>query len=147
MCRTLEDSFRAFDYVHSSENSFSPQQRYSIQYMGSIAMYFAASKIKEKFKIEDEQVALQEALTELESELSKDESRFLRPSTDSDAPHLGDLSVYAVLNGLEGLPLWNEIFDSENTEPKFPRIRQWYADVDKAVATRRMNTPRYGFNS
>jgi len=47
LCLTLTDSFRAFNYVHDDSN-FSIVQRYSIQYIGSVAMYFAASKIKQK---------------------------------------------------------------------------------------------------
>jgi microsomal prostaglandin-E synthase 2 len=146
ICRTLGDSFRAFDYVHSGTNSFSAVQRYSIQYVGSVAMYFAASKIKEKYKIDDVQVALEETLAELESELSKEGSKFLRHSSSSELPHLGDLSVFGVLKGLKGLPLWNEIFNDDNSQPNFPNIRRWYADVDNAVETRKLQTHRYGFN-
>jgi microsomal prostaglandin-E synthase 2 len=146
ICRTLGDSFRAFDYVHSGTNSFSFVQRYSIQYVGSVAMYFAASKIKEKYKIDDVQAALEETLAELESELSNEGSKFLRPSSSSEVPHLGDLSVFGVLKGLQGLPLWNEIFDDDNTQPSFPNIQRWYADVANAVETRKSQTHRYGFN-
>ncbi len=138
ICKTLGDSFRAFDYVHSGENSFSMAQRYSIQFVGSVAMYFAASKIKEKYKIDDVEVALDETLVELESELSKSASGFLGPSK---IPHLGDLAVFGVLKGLEGLPLWNTIFDGG-----FPNLQQWYANVESAVETRKMQAPRYGYN-
>ena len=48
LCNTLNNSYRAFDYVHQVD-SFSTIQRYSIQSIGSRAMYFAASKIKRKF--------------------------------------------------------------------------------------------------
>jgi microsomal prostaglandin-E synthase 2 len=145
ICRTLGDSFRAFDYVHSGANSFSVAQRYSIQFIGSVAMYFAASKIKEKYNIDDVQVALDELLAELESELSKEGSRFLRPAP-LDLPHLGDLSVFGVLKGLQGLPLWYTIFDDDDTQLKYTNIRRWYANVESAVQTRKMQTLRYGFN-
>jgi len=148
ICRTLGDSFHAFDYVHSDSNSFSTIQRYSIQYVGSVAMYFAASKIKQKYKIDDVQVALEKTLEELESELSEEGSKFLRPSaSSSQGPHLGDLAVFGVLKGLEGLPLWNKIFDNnDDTQPKFPNMRQWYANVDEAVEIRKAQTSRYGYN-
>jgi len=146
ICRTLGDSFRAFDYVHSGTNSFSVAQRYSIQFIGSVAMFFAASKIKEKYNIDDVQVALDELLAELESELSKEGSKFLRPTLSLDQPHLGDLSVFGVLKGLQGLPLWYTIFDDDDTQLKYPNIRRWYANVESAVQTRKMQTPRYGFN-
>jgi len=147
ICRTLGDSFRAFDYVHSGTNSFSAIQRFSIQYIGSVAMYFAATKIKEKYKIDDVQVALEETLAELELELSNEGSKFLRSSSSLERPHLGDLSVFGVLKGLEGLSLWNNIFDDGNTQPKFPNIRQWYANVNNAVETRILQTRRFGFNN
>jgi len=150
ICRSLGDSFRAFDYVHSGSNSnlFSFFQRYSIQYIGSVAMYFAASKIKQKYKIEDVQIALEETLEELESELSKENSDlfFLRSPSSSTGPHLGDLAVFGVLKGLEGLPLWNTIFDEDDPQPKFPNLREWYSNVDYAVETRKSQMPRYGYN-
>jgi len=158
LCRTLSDSFRAFNYVHDDSN-FSIVERYSIQYIGSVAMYFAASKIKQKYKINDVQIALDEALEELESELSSagrqqfsDNERqylflqqitFPSPSSlSSQNPHLGDLVVFGVLKGLEGLPLWNEIFNN----PKFLNIRQWYTDVDEVLKSRKAQTSRYGYN-
>ena len=144
ICRTLGDSFKAFDYVHVGPNTFSMAQRYSIQYLGSVAMYFAASKIKEKYKIDDVQVALDEILEQLESELSNNQSKFLEAS--SQAPHLGDLSVFGVLKGLEGLPLWNSIFLDDSNSSRYSNIRQWYASVSGAVDSRKLQTPRYGFN-
>lgn len=147
ICRTLGDSFRAFDYVHADSNSFSAVQRYSIQCVGSIAMYFASLKIKEKYEIDDVQVALEETLNELESELSNGGSRFLRPaSSASPGPDLGDLTVFAVLKGLEGLPLWNRIFGIDDTQTRFPNMREWYASVDEAVENRSLQTIRYGYN-
>mmetsp|Transcript_14912 Transcript_14912/g.34612 ORF Transcript_14912/g.34612 Transcript_14912/m.34612 type:complete len:355 (-) Transcript_14912:145-1209(-) len=137
VCRTIEESFRAFEYVHSGANHFSALQRYSIQYIGSVAMYFAASKIKEKYNINDVQVALKETLVELDTELSKQECKFLRPC--SEVPHLGDLAVFGVLKGLEGMPLWNELFGNEVSAPKYPDIQRWYASVDNAIMIRKLD--------
>ena len=47
ICRTRGDSYKAFGYVN--DTSFSPFQKFAIQNVGSLAMYFAASKIKRKF--------------------------------------------------------------------------------------------------
>jgi len=49
MCRTWSDSYRAFDYVHHKTNAFGPLQRVMIQSLGSLAMYFAASKVKSTY--------------------------------------------------------------------------------------------------
>jgi glutaredoxin len=46
LCNTLSNSYQAFGYVHAAGTPFSLTQRYSIQFVGSIAMYMAASKIK-----------------------------------------------------------------------------------------------------
>ena len=48
ICRTLNDSYQAFSYVDNVE-TFTPIQKFAIKYAGSLAMYFAASKIKSKF--------------------------------------------------------------------------------------------------
>jgi hypothetical protein len=48
ICRTLSDSYGAFGYVNTVD-TFSPLQRVTIRGLGSLAMYFAASKIKSKY--------------------------------------------------------------------------------------------------
>jgi hypothetical protein len=48
ICRTLSDSYGAFGYVQTVD-TFSPVQRVAIRGLGSLAMYFAASKIKSKY--------------------------------------------------------------------------------------------------
>jgi hypothetical protein len=48
ICRTLRDSYGAFGYVNTVD-TFSPVQRVAIRSLGSLAMYFAASKIKSKY--------------------------------------------------------------------------------------------------
>lgn len=45
ICGSLSDSYDAFGYVKNVD-SFSPLQKTSIQYLGALAMYFAASKVK-----------------------------------------------------------------------------------------------------
>lgn len=50
ICGTLGDSFDAFSYVKNVD-SFTAMQKMSIQYLGSLAMYFAASKVKCKFDL------------------------------------------------------------------------------------------------
>ena len=47
ICRTWGDSYKAFAYVNDA--SFSPFQKFAIQNVGSLAMYFAASKIKRMY--------------------------------------------------------------------------------------------------
>ncbi len=49
MCRTYRDSYTAFQYIHDPTLPYSTFQRYMIQYVGALAMTFAASKIKSTF--------------------------------------------------------------------------------------------------
>lgn len=45
ICRTWGDSYQAFEYIQQVD-TFSTFQKMAIQNIGSLAMYFAASKIK-----------------------------------------------------------------------------------------------------
>jgi hypothetical protein len=47
ICRTLNDSYAAFGYVNTVD-TFSPVQRVAIRGLGSLAMYYAAGKVKSK---------------------------------------------------------------------------------------------------
>eukprot|EP00980_Cylindrotheca_fusiformis_P010370 scaffold2306_cov132-Cylindrotheca_fusiformis.AAC.5 len=116
LCNSILNSYRAFDYVHQV-NSFSTVQRYSIQYIGSLAMYFAASKIKKKRGIDDERKALMNALNVLEDSLQDD--TFLIPKSHG-APDMADLYVYGVLRGLEGLAVHDKVMSD------YKRIPLWY---------------------
>ena len=49
MCRTYRDSYTAFQYIHDPKLPYSTFQRYMIQYIGALAMTFAANKIKSTF--------------------------------------------------------------------------------------------------
>jgi hypothetical protein len=99
----------------------------------------------EKRNITDERQALKDALQVLEDELAKPKptnngtddgtyhyykylNRSERSGGESDnTPHLGDLSVYGVLRGLDGLPIHTEIMN------EFGRIAQWYQQMKRVV--------------
>ncbi|KAG7359025.1 glutathione S-transferase, C-terminal-like protein [Nitzschia inconspicua] len=139
LCNTLSNSFRSFDYVHQ-EPHFSTLQKYSIQYIGSIAMYFAASKIKKKYQLDDVRVALDEALLELEEGLEEsstgnefaDTNTFL--SKTVQGPNLGDLAVFGVLKGLEGLPI---LTDDILQDKRYLKIQHWYKTMDQQVESKK----------
>ncbi|KAL7448900.1 hypothetical protein ACHAWC_001018, partial [Mediolabrus comicus] len=100
ICGTLGDSYDAFRYVHDVD-SFTTGQRMSIQLLGSLAMYFAASKVKSKRNITDEKKALQEALDRFEQEGL--ENGKLSFCSGLSTPNLGDLAVFGVLYAVNGL--------------------------------------------
>jgi len=117
LCSTLSNSYRAFGYVHNVSD-FSIPQRYLIQSLGSLAMYFAASKIKKKKGILNEREALHNALSKFENEgLVQNEFS----SGKKDTPDLGDIAMYGVLKSVEGLPLQNEILPNDGST-----INLWY---------------------
>jgi hypothetical protein len=48
ICRTWSDAYRAFSYVDKID-AFSTIQKMSIQLLGSVAMHFAASRVKSEY--------------------------------------------------------------------------------------------------
>ena len=127
LCDSLSSSFNAFNYVHTTPNNFTPLQRYSIQLVGSVAMYLAASKVKKKHGIDDARKALEDELLSLDKQLEGRE--FLDDSSSTDNLSVGDLSIFGVLKGLEGLPISNEIMNDD----RFSRLSTWYQKVDGIV--------------
>ncbi|CAJ1941209.1 unnamed protein product [Cylindrotheca closterium] len=131
LCNTLPNSYNAFGYVHGVD-TFSTAEKYSIQYIGSLAMYFAASKIKKKRGIDDVEEALRGALVELEEHLKRG-SPFLNSASKTE-PDLGDLFVFGVLRGLEGLPVHDKVM------VEFDSISNWYQSMDSIVKEQKMGT-------
>jgi hypothetical protein len=128
LCESLSASFNAFNYVHTTPNNFSQLQKYMIQYVGAVAMYFAASKVKKKHGIDDARKALEDELLFLEQKL--DSQEFLGDTSSNEKLSVGDLSVFGVLKGLEGLPISIEIMN----DSRYTRLGQWYRKVDEMIA-------------
>jgi hypothetical protein len=57
----------------------------------------------------------------------------LNPNSTTE-PHLGDLAVFGVLRGLEGLTILN---DNILQNQQFPKIQQWYQDMNDQVERRK----------
>jgi glutathione S-transferase len=130
LCESFQASFNAFNYVHSTPNNFSQLQKYLIQYVGSVAMYLAASKIKKKHGIDDARKALDDELTVLEQKLQQQEFLDINSSPqDSGGLGLGDLAVFGVLKGLEGLPISTEIIEDD----RYSHLGRWYRKIDEIV--------------
>mmetsp|Transcript_28574 Transcript_28574/g.42234 ORF Transcript_28574/g.42234 Transcript_28574/m.42234 type:complete len:274 (+) Transcript_28574:41-862(+) len=122
ICSSLGDSYNAFGYVHRVE-SFSTVQKFSIQAIGSLAMYFAASRIKAKRGIDDERAALQTALQKWQEEALSNGSKIF--SSGKNDPNLNDLLVYGTLRSVEGLSIHTEVLNqSENSI-----LNDWYLRV------------------
>mmetsp|Transcript_14576 Transcript_14576/g.21510 ORF Transcript_14576/g.21510 Transcript_14576/m.21510 type:complete len:316 (+) Transcript_14576:128-1075(+) len=125
ICRTLVDSYAAFGYVKDVP-TFSTLQKLSIQGIGSVAMYIAASKIKSKRGITDEREALHTALSRFETEgLLGTNNAF---SSGLDTPNMGDLAVFGVLKSVEGLPAHDDAIENRGGA-----IRDWYHRMQTEV--------------
>ena len=127
LCRTWTDSFQAFGYVHSVE-TFSSVQKFLVQWIGSFAMYMAASKIKKKRGITDEVAALDNVLTVFENDgLDGGKKQFVSGKAN---PSLGDIAIFGTLRSIEGLPA----HDHAVTSRKSAVIRDWYSRMKEQVA-------------
>ena len=128
LCRTWTDSYKAFGYVHDVD-TFSPVQKVLVQWIGSFAMYMAASKIKKKRGIVDEVKALDEVLTRLETE-GLDSGKKLFVSGKAD-PNLGDIAIFGTLRSIEGLPAHEQAVTSR----KSGVIQDWCGRMKEQIAT------------
>ena len=125
ICGTLGDSYDAFSYVKSVD-SFTGAQKMSIQLLGSLAMYFAASKVKSKRNITDEKKALQEALDRFEQEgLDNGQLSFC---SGLSTPDLGDLAMFGVLYSVNGLNA-----HTESIQLRGGPVKEWYDRMHLSV--------------
>eukprot|EP00339_Tiarina_fusa_P027369 CAMPEP_0117054092 /NCGR_PEP_ID=MMETSP0472-20121206/37479_1 /TAXON_ID=693140 ORGANISM="Tiarina fusus, Strain LIS" /NCGR_SAMPLE_ID=MMETSP0472 /ASSEMBLY_ACC=CAM_ASM_000603 /LENGTH=327 /DNA_ID=CAMNT_0004769529 /DNA_START=166 /DNA_END=1149 /DNA_ORIENTATION=- len=118
ICSTWSRAHETMGYIHSKDE-FTTLQKYSIQWVGSLAMYMAASKIKKKREITDERQALFDTLQQWEDHLET------RPEVEQVT--VGDLSIYGVLRGLHGLPVHSDIATN------FANVAKWYKQMEEKV--------------
>jgi microsomal prostaglandin-E synthase 2 len=125
ICGTLGDSYDAFSYVKNVD-SFTGGQKLSIQLLGSLAMYFAASRVKSKRNITDEKKALQEALDKFEAEgLDNGKLSFC---SGLATPDLGDLAVFGVLYSVNGLKA-----HTDSIQLRGGPVKEWYDRMHLSV--------------
>mmetsp|Transcript_25791 Transcript_25791/g.44024 ORF Transcript_25791/g.44024 Transcript_25791/m.44024 type:complete len:344 (-) Transcript_25791:812-1843(-) len=125
ICSSLSDSYDAFGYVKYVD-SFSSVQKMSIQYLGALAMYFAASKIKSKRNITDERATLHEALDKVEREGLQDGK--LDYLSGCQCPDMGDVAVFGVLNSVKGLDAHKDAIQTRGGE-----VKEWYDRMHEQV--------------
>lgn len=125
ICGTLSESYDAFGYVKDVE-SFTTVQKMSIKYLGAVAMYFAASKIKTKRNITDARASLHAALDTFETE-GLDGGRALYVSGTS-RPDLGDIAVFGVLASVAGLDAHADAISLRGGP-----VQDWYDRMEQEV--------------
>ena len=125
ICGTRGESYDAFSYVKNVD-SFTAGQKMSIQLLGSLAMYFAASRVKSKRKITDEKKALKEALDTFEQEGL--ENGKLSFCSGVSTPDLGDLAVFGVLYSVNGLQA-----HTDSIQLRGGSVKEWYDRMHLSV--------------
>eukprot|EP00566_Odontella_aurita_P016147 CAMPEP_0113534094 /NCGR_PEP_ID=MMETSP0015_2-20120614/4973_1 /TAXON_ID=2838 /ORGANISM="Odontella" /LENGTH=288 /DNA_ID=CAMNT_0000433227 /DNA_START=126 /DNA_END=992 /DNA_ORIENTATION=- /assembly_acc=CAM_ASM_000160 len=126
ICRSLSDSYQAFGYVRDVD-SFSPLQKVAIRGLGSLAMYFAASKVKSKRGIIDERKALEQCLTEWEEKGLK--NGFNLFSSGKSAPNIGDVSMFGTLQSIDGLQAHSEVISN-----RVGATKEWYDRMNYLIS-------------
>ncbi len=92
--RTAMESWEAFGYVNSVP-TFSLPQKFLLRLTGSVAMRLANSKIKKKYKIDDERSALLSVVSEWVTEGLRS-----RNFHGGDSPDLADVVVFGALKSV-----------------------------------------------
>lgn len=121
--RSLGESLQTFAYI-ADNAKFSAWQRSTIRYTGATAMYFVGKKIKKKYEIEDERVAIHEAVREWTSAIRDGGGKFL---DGRDKPGVADLSVYGVLRAIQTFDTFKELRE------KNPALAEWFDETKEAV--------------
>lgn len=121
--RTPRESLQTFEYI-ADNAKFSAWQRGTIRYSGAAAMYFVARKLKKKYGIEDERLAMGEALREWTEAIKEAGGKYLG---GGDSPGVADLSVYGVLKSIETFDTFKEV-RRENEE-----LGEWFDRTKNAV--------------
>lgn len=122
LCRTLYDSYQAFSYVHQV-SSFTKLQQISIRSLGSLAMYFAASRVKKKRHILNEEKAFDDALYYLiEYGLHHGAKPYI--SDHPYEPNFHDIQIFGILRSIEDCHA--NVHHRMTTHPNFTVVSQWY---------------------
>jgi microsomal prostaglandin-E synthase 2 len=130
ICRSLTESYQAFGYVDHVEE-FTGVQKLSIQMIGSLAMYFAASKIKTKRNISDEREALRNALMKWgEDGLDKGKKLY---GSGMEHPDMGDLAMFGVMNSVSGLKTHDEMILGKDGGDVDQVVLDWYLRMQEQV--------------
>ncbi|KAL8562399.1 hypothetical protein ACOMHN_066113 [Nucella lapillus] len=123
--RTPSEALQAFHYfsqVGEWEKNFSVPERLVVIYLGATVMYILGKMLRKKYNVKaDVRESLYEACTEWTKAVGKK-----RPFLGGDHPNLADLSVYGVLNSIEGCEAFQDAQDHTN-------IGRWYRTMQAAV--------------
>lgn len=120
--RSASESLQTFNYI-ADNAKFSAWQRSTIRYAGAAAMYMIGRKLKTKYGIDDERIAIDNALKEWTDAIEERGSHFLA----GEKPGVADLSVYGVLKAIETFDTFAHV-RKEN-----PDLANWFDRTKLAV--------------
>nr|CAH7743156.1 unnamed protein product [Callosobruchus chinensis] len=124
--RTKEEAFQAFNWfseVGEWEKNFPSWERNLIIYVGASAMWMIGKRLKKRHQLKDD---VRQSLYDECNVWTRALKVKGTPFMGGDTPNLADLSVYGVLNSIEGCTAFKDLLD--NT-----KIGEWYFDMKKAV--------------
>ena len=119
--RNFPESWQAFSYI-ADVGSFSLVQRGLNRVLGPVAMWAAQGKIKKKYDIDDERVALFDALYKWADAVDASKSEFF----GGGSPSVADLCVFGCIRAIDGLDTHTDVVSD-------PRIQAWYDAMVKVV--------------
>lgn len=113
--RTVPEALQAFDYC-LTEGKFTPMERHMSKYAGAVIMYLIAKRSKKKYGIEDERLALYDALDSWVAAVG--DKQFL----GGNEPNMADLSLFGVIRSVVGLDTFDAVMQNTSIEPWFTRM-------------------------
>jgi len=119
------DTFHWFSEAGDWKSNFSTWERLSAIYIGAVAMFFIAKRLKKRHKIDDERKAIIEACNEWLAAIGPS-----RPFLGGKQPNLADLALYGAMCSFEGCVAFSDI--SRET-----KIVDWFNRTREAVKNKR----------
>lgn len=128
--RSFGESYQAFGYVMDVPH-FSFVDKWSNQFIGSFFMWLAQGKIKKKYAIDDERMALQGGIDHWLSEgVGKG------PFAGGQVPNFADVCVFGCLKAIDRTDAFREIMANTAIQP-------WYERMESAVQPGNSCTSRH----
>ncbi|CAH1961899.1 unnamed protein product [Acanthoscelides obtectus] len=124
--RTREEAFQAFNWfseVGEWDKNFPSWERNLIIYVGAGAMWMIGKRLKKRHQLKDD---VRQSLYDECSVWTRALSAKGTPFMGGDSPNLADLSVYGVLNSIEGCTAFKDLLGNTN-------IGKWYFNMKEAV--------------
>ncbi|KAF5299666.1 hypothetical protein FQA39_LY11461 [Lamprigera yunnana] len=124
--RTREEALQAFNWfseVGEWEKHFPTWERYLIIYVGAFAMWMIGKRLKTRHQLKDDvRTSLYDECDRFVKAIRSKGTTFLGGSQ----PNLADLSVYGILNSIEGCIAFQDLLSNTN-------IKDWYFSMKAAV--------------